>query len=41
MAPTFTVPITLIARAVTGQDGDGNDVYGDTETDRAGRLRAG
>ena len=28
--------VTLVARAVTGQDGDGNDVYGETLTDVIG-----
>jgi hypothetical protein len=32
MPVTFTVPITLISRGVTGRDGDGNDVYGETVT---------
>lgn len=33
-APTFTFgeSVTLHTRGVTGQDGDGNDVYGDTAT---------
>jgi hypothetical protein len=30
MPVTFTVPVTLVTRAVTGRDGDGNDVYGET-----------
>jgi hypothetical protein len=40
MPVTFTVPITLISRGVTGQDGDGNDVYGEHRDCRAGRVRA-
>jgi len=30
--------ITLVRRTVTGQDGDGNDVYGETLTDVSGAF---
>lgn len=32
MTVPFTTSVTLIARAKTGVDSDGNDVYGETET---------
>ena len=36
--PTFDFPETFVihSRGVTGQDGDGNDVYGDTDTTTSG-----
>jgi hypothetical protein len=38
---TFTVPVTLVTRAVTGQDNDGNDVYGQTTSIVAGVFAPG
>ena len=37
---TFAFPetFTIVSRAVTGQDADGNDVYGDTETTTTGAF---
>ena len=34
----FGEMITLVRRTVTGQDGDGNDVYGETLTDVSGAF---
>lgn len=38
--PTFPFPeiFTILSRSVTGQDGDGNDVYGTTETATSGAF---
>lgn len=34
----FPETFTLVSRGVTGQDGDGNDVYGDVETTTYGAF---
>lgn len=38
--PTFPFPetFTIHTRGVTGQDSDGNDVYGDTDVDTTGAF---
>lgn len=38
--PTFPFPetFTILTEAVTGQDGDGNDVYGQVETPTSGAF---
>ena len=33
MTPEYGETVTIISRTVTGQDADGNDVYGTTTTD--------
>lgn len=41
MTVLFPVPVTLVTRAVTGQDGDGNDVRAETTVVTAGVFAPG